>query len=213
MFVPKDLANNIPALVPIMAWRWQSDKPLSEPKIHASLGLSEFMFDMIKLSCNVRHDMSLECNQRGRVFDQFLCPIWCDSICHWPGFIRQNSVNPFDALFSRGYISNDIYGHWKKQIYHETICSKFAIYAWYGMNEWWYACNTLSYKMYIFHITESYFIVSVTQNEGKLRWQLHYLISGHDLQMDIYVWLSAPPSYHIKCDIDFVETCFSINCN
>ena len=30
-FVPKGLINNIPALVQIMAWRRQGDKPLSEP--------------------------------------------------------------------------------------------------------------------------------------------------------------------------------------
>ena len=30
-FVPKGLINNIPALVPIMAWRRSGDKPLSEP--------------------------------------------------------------------------------------------------------------------------------------------------------------------------------------
>ena len=30
-FVPKALINNIPALVQIMAWRRQGDKPLSEP--------------------------------------------------------------------------------------------------------------------------------------------------------------------------------------
>ena len=30
-FVPKGGINNIPALVPIMAWRRPDDKPLSEP--------------------------------------------------------------------------------------------------------------------------------------------------------------------------------------
>ena len=30
-FVPKGPINNIPALVPIMAWHWPGDKPLSEP--------------------------------------------------------------------------------------------------------------------------------------------------------------------------------------
>ena len=47
-FVPKIPINNIPALVQIMAWRWQGDKPLSEPvlvrlltHIYASLGLNE----------------------------------------------------------------------------------------------------------------------------------------------------------------------------
>ena len=30
-FVPKGPINNIPALVQIMAWHWQGDKPLSEP--------------------------------------------------------------------------------------------------------------------------------------------------------------------------------------
>ena len=30
-FGPKGLINNIPALVQIMAWRRQGDKPLSEP--------------------------------------------------------------------------------------------------------------------------------------------------------------------------------------
>ena len=32
-FVPKGPINNIPALVQIMAWRWQGDKPLSEPMV------------------------------------------------------------------------------------------------------------------------------------------------------------------------------------
>ena len=32
-FVPKDLINNIPALVQIMAWRPPGDKPLSEPMV------------------------------------------------------------------------------------------------------------------------------------------------------------------------------------
>ena len=40
--------NNIPALVQIMAWRRQGDKPLSEPMIvywciYASLGLNELI--------------------------------------------------------------------------------------------------------------------------------------------------------------------------
>ena len=30
-FVPKDLFNNIPVLVQIMAWRRAGDRPLSEP--------------------------------------------------------------------------------------------------------------------------------------------------------------------------------------
>ena len=30
-FIPKDAINNIPALVQLMAWGWQGDKPLSEP--------------------------------------------------------------------------------------------------------------------------------------------------------------------------------------
>ena len=30
-FVPNGLINNIPALVPVMAWRRPGDKPLSEP--------------------------------------------------------------------------------------------------------------------------------------------------------------------------------------
>ena len=30
-FVPRGLINNIPALVQIMTWRYQGDKPLSEP--------------------------------------------------------------------------------------------------------------------------------------------------------------------------------------
>ena len=36
-FVPKDLINNIPALVQIMAWRWLGDKPLSEPMMFCLL--------------------------------------------------------------------------------------------------------------------------------------------------------------------------------
>ena len=32
-FVPKGPINNIPALVKIMAWRRQGDKPLSEPVV------------------------------------------------------------------------------------------------------------------------------------------------------------------------------------
>ena len=36
-FVPKDLSNNIPALVFIMAWRRPGDKPLSEPMMVSSL--------------------------------------------------------------------------------------------------------------------------------------------------------------------------------
>ena len=36
-FVPKDLINNIPALVLIMAWRRPGDKPLSEPMLVKSL--------------------------------------------------------------------------------------------------------------------------------------------------------------------------------
>ena len=36
-FVPKDLSNNIPALVFIMAWRRPGDKPLSEPMMVRSL--------------------------------------------------------------------------------------------------------------------------------------------------------------------------------
>ena len=49
-FVPKVRINNIPALVPIMAWRRPGDKQLSEPmmfslltnvRIYASLGLNE----------------------------------------------------------------------------------------------------------------------------------------------------------------------------
>ena len=47
-FVPKGLINNIPALVPIMAWRRPGDKPLSEPMtvrslvhLYESLGLNE----------------------------------------------------------------------------------------------------------------------------------------------------------------------------
>ena len=36
-FVPKDLINNIPALVLIMAWRRPGDKPLSEPMLVRSL--------------------------------------------------------------------------------------------------------------------------------------------------------------------------------
>ena len=35
-FVPKDLINNIPALVQIMAWRRPGDKPLSEPMMVSS---------------------------------------------------------------------------------------------------------------------------------------------------------------------------------
>ena len=43
-FVPKGPINNIPALVPIMAWRRPGDKPLSVPmmvSLYASLGLNE----------------------------------------------------------------------------------------------------------------------------------------------------------------------------
>ena len=44
-FFPKDPVNNIPTLIPIMAWRRQSDKTLSEPmmvwRINAPLGLNE----------------------------------------------------------------------------------------------------------------------------------------------------------------------------
>ena len=45
-FVPKGQTNNIPALVPIMAWRRSGDKPLSEPmivhrRIYASLCLNQ----------------------------------------------------------------------------------------------------------------------------------------------------------------------------
>ena len=36
-FVPKGLINNIPALVPIMAWRRPGDKPLYEPMMVRSL--------------------------------------------------------------------------------------------------------------------------------------------------------------------------------
>ena len=36
-FVPKGLINNVPALVPIMAWRRPGDKPLSEPMLVRSL--------------------------------------------------------------------------------------------------------------------------------------------------------------------------------
>ena len=36
-FVPKGLINNIPALVLIMAWRRQGDKPLSETMLVRSL--------------------------------------------------------------------------------------------------------------------------------------------------------------------------------
>ena len=36
-FVPKDLINNIPALVLIMAWHRAADKPLSEPMMVKSL--------------------------------------------------------------------------------------------------------------------------------------------------------------------------------
>ena len=36
-FVPKGLINNIPSLVPIMAWRRPGDKPLSEPMMVRSL--------------------------------------------------------------------------------------------------------------------------------------------------------------------------------
>ena len=47
-FVHKDLINNMPALVQIMAWCRPGDKPLSEPMmvrlpIYASLGLNELM--------------------------------------------------------------------------------------------------------------------------------------------------------------------------
>ena len=50
-FVPKGPVNNIPVLVRIMAWRWQGDKPLSEPMMnivywYASLGLNELTFDI-----------------------------------------------------------------------------------------------------------------------------------------------------------------------
>ena len=47
-FVPKVRINNIPAMVQIMAWRWQDDMPLSEPMmvsllthIYVSLSLNE----------------------------------------------------------------------------------------------------------------------------------------------------------------------------
>ena len=46
-FFPKDVINNISALVQIMAWRRPGDKPLSEPmlviywRIYSSLGLNE----------------------------------------------------------------------------------------------------------------------------------------------------------------------------
>ena len=36
-FVPMGLINNIPALVQIMAWRRQGDKPLSEPRMESLL--------------------------------------------------------------------------------------------------------------------------------------------------------------------------------
>ena len=45
-FIPTDPINNIPALVPIMAWRRPGDKPLSEPmmvNLYASLGLNEII--------------------------------------------------------------------------------------------------------------------------------------------------------------------------
>ena len=31
MFIPKDVIDNKPELVQIMAWRWIGDKPLFEP--------------------------------------------------------------------------------------------------------------------------------------------------------------------------------------
>ena len=46
-FVPKGSINNVPALIPIIAWRRPNDKPLSElmmvnlSTINASLGLNE----------------------------------------------------------------------------------------------------------------------------------------------------------------------------
>ena len=42
-FVPRGPINNIQALVQIMDWRHPSDKPLSEPMIHASLGPNELI--------------------------------------------------------------------------------------------------------------------------------------------------------------------------
>ena len=47
--------NNIPALVPIKAWRRQGDKPLFEPmmisllRIYASLGLNELTKQMASM--------------------------------------------------------------------------------------------------------------------------------------------------------------------
>ena len=42
-FVPKDLINNIPALVQMMAWRRPGDKPLSEPMIIGNMRHSASM--------------------------------------------------------------------------------------------------------------------------------------------------------------------------
>ena len=150
---------------------------------------------MIKLSCNVSHVMSLECNRRDKVFGQFLCSIWCDSKCHWPGFIRHNSVNPFDALFSQGYTSNDIYGQWKKQLYHKTICSKFAIHAW---DKWMMICM---YYIILWNVHFSYhwiiyYCLSNTKwreakNNSFITWYL-VMTCRSISEIDLYVWLSAP---------------------
>ena len=43
--------NNIPSLVQILAWRWQGDKPLSEPMMVSLLTICESL-GLDELICN-----------------------------------------------------------------------------------------------------------------------------------------------------------------